>query len=157
MSLQVWLPLNGDLKNQGLDDITVTNNGATIDDNGKIGKCYSFDGSDDYIDLGDIGHYFNGSPFSITFWIYSEESGTRGIVFSGYNLPSTSNFFSIEINGSSGTLDNYFRFDWHGGDVGIFHNAFTHLALKTHSSAISDLSHSRILRSSLFCPTSITL
>ena len=125
MSLQVWLPLNGDLKNQGLDDITVTNNGATIDDNGKIGKCYSFDGSDDYIDLGDIGHYFNGSPFSITFWIYSEESGTRGIVFSGYNLPSTSNFFSIEINGSSGTLDNYFRFDWHGGDVGIFHNAFT--------------------------------
>lgn len=42
MSLVVWLPLNGDLENQGLSNITVTNNGATIDDNGKIGKCYSF-------------------------------------------------------------------------------------------------------------------
>lgn len=45
MSLRVWLPLNGDLDNQGLDDITVTNSRATVDDNGKIGKCYNFDGT----------------------------------------------------------------------------------------------------------------
>lgn len=45
MGLRVWLPLNGDLHNQGLDDVTVIHNGATIDNNGKIGKCYSFDGS----------------------------------------------------------------------------------------------------------------
>lgn len=43
MSLQVWLPLNGNLNNQGLSDVTVTNNGATVDSNGKIGSCYSFD------------------------------------------------------------------------------------------------------------------
>lgn len=49
MALQVWLPLNGNLNNQGLSNVTVTNNGATIDDNGKIGKCYSFDGSNDFI------------------------------------------------------------------------------------------------------------
>jgi len=42
MALQVWLPLNGNIKNQGLSNITVTNNGATVNDNGKIGKCYSF-------------------------------------------------------------------------------------------------------------------
>lgn len=42
MSLQVWLPLNGNLNNQGLSDVTVTNNGATVDSNGKIGSCYSF-------------------------------------------------------------------------------------------------------------------
>ena len=42
MSLQVWLPLTGHLNNQGLSNITVTNNGATVDNNGKIGKCYSF-------------------------------------------------------------------------------------------------------------------
>ena len=45
MSLRVWLPLNGTLDNQGLDDVVVTNNGATIDNNGKIGKCYYFNGS----------------------------------------------------------------------------------------------------------------
>lgn len=50
MSLQVWLPLNGDLHNQGLNGLTATNNGATIDNNGKIGKCYSFNGNN-YITL----------------------------------------------------------------------------------------------------------
>lgn len=52
MALQVWLPLNGNLKNQGLADVTVTNNGATINNGGKIGQCYSFDGSDDKIQIG---------------------------------------------------------------------------------------------------------
>lgn len=42
MALQVWLPLNGDLKNKGCADVTVTNNGATVSNDGKIGKCYSF-------------------------------------------------------------------------------------------------------------------
>lgn len=43
MALQVWLPLNknGDLKNQGLADVTVTNNGATYNSSGKIGGCYT--------------------------------------------------------------------------------------------------------------------
>ena len=40
MSLQVWLPLNGNLNNQGLSEVTVTNSGATVDSNGKIGSCY---------------------------------------------------------------------------------------------------------------------
>lgn len=125
MSLRVWLPLNGDLRNNGLDDVTVTNNGATVDSSGKLGSCYYFDGNDDYINLGNISHYFDGSPFSITFWIKSEEDGTRGIIFSAYGLSSTSNFFALEINGSSGTLDNYLRFDWLGVDIKFFQSAVT--------------------------------
>ena len=45
MSLRVWLPLTGDLRNNGLSDVTVTNNGATVDNSGKLGKCYYFNAS----------------------------------------------------------------------------------------------------------------
>ena len=42
MSLQVWLPLNGDLRNQGLSDLSFSGEErfVTVDNNGKIGKCY---------------------------------------------------------------------------------------------------------------------
>jgi len=37
MSLRVWLPLTGDLHNQGISDTTVNSNSLTVDTNGKIG------------------------------------------------------------------------------------------------------------------------
>ena len=47
MALQVWLPLNGDLHNQGLTDVTTTSSGSTGSWNaaGKIGKCLYSSGS----------------------------------------------------------------------------------------------------------------
>ena len=45
MSLQVWLPLNGNLNNNGVANVTITNNGATVNADGKIGSCYYFNGS----------------------------------------------------------------------------------------------------------------
>ena len=39
MALQVWLPLNGDLHNQGLNPIISTSTAYTIENAGKIGKC----------------------------------------------------------------------------------------------------------------------
>lgn len=40
MALQIWLPLNGDLKNRGLASIPALSlSSLTFDDNGKIGKC----------------------------------------------------------------------------------------------------------------------
>ena len=45
MSLLVWLPLNGDLTNNGVSKIQLKDNGATIEDNGKLGKkCYYLNG-----------------------------------------------------------------------------------------------------------------
>jgi len=68
MSLQVWLPLNGSLENLGLSDINITNNGATVNDSGKIGKCYSFNGSNQY--LSSVYNFYN-QTFSVTAWIYT--------------------------------------------------------------------------------------
>lgn len=68
MSLRVWLPLNGSLENKGLDDVTVTNNGAVVDNNGKIGKCYSFGTENSYItvDSEPIKHFIE---FSFACWV----------------------------------------------------------------------------------------
>lgn len=109
MSLAVWLPLNGDLHNQGLSNITVTNNGATIDNNGKIGKCYSFNGNDSYISLSSNKLYdiFKGGsqPFSISFWVYHADT-TRAVLFGDYALTGTINF-NIEL-----TVEHKIRFYW---------------------------------------------
>ena len=39
MALQVWLPLNGDINNQGLASVSITNSSATFNAGGIIGKC----------------------------------------------------------------------------------------------------------------------
>ena len=81
MGLRVWLPLNGDLTNLGLDPVVATNNGATIDNNGKIGKCYSFDGSDDYI-IGSPAPLTNNSQeWSFTCW-FKPNISHQGCLFS---------------------------------------------------------------------------
>lgn len=74
MALQVWLPLNGDLKNRGLADITVTNNGAVVDNNGKIGKCYRFTKTaHKYYNFKDItSTVTNNHSFSICGWINTD-------------------------------------------------------------------------------------
>ena len=131
MSLRVWLPLNGNLNNQGLDQVTVTNNGAVVDNNGKIGKCYSFDGNDDYISLNDLNLYniFKGGtqPFSICFWAYHADA-TRAIIFGDYGLSGTIQF-NIELN-----VSHSVRFFWAGspdttGQIFAALNTWSHLAV----------------------------
>ena len=90
MSLKVWLPLNGDLRNLGASDVEVTNNGATVDDAGKIGKCYYFNGSAQYLQfnktLGNI--YVN--DFSLCAWLKPTDD-TRGVIISEYASAGASN------------------------------------------------------------------
>ena len=44
MSLKVWLPLNGTLSQYGASQISASGTNITISTNGKIGKCYTFNG-----------------------------------------------------------------------------------------------------------------
>lgn len=67
VSLQVWMPLNGNLDNQGLSDIMVFNSGATVNNSGKIGKCYYFDGTDDRIYANNIS--IDNKEMSACVWV----------------------------------------------------------------------------------------
>ena len=70
MSLRVWLPLNGNLDNQGLDNAIPTLTGAvTVDNSGKIGKCYKFGTATGRITV-PPSTMTSFSECSVTFWVY---------------------------------------------------------------------------------------
>lgn len=97
MALRVWLPLNGNLNNQGLNNVTITNNGATVDNNGKIGKCYSFDGVNDYIDTG-WGNNHISKNLSICLWVKPLSSLNNKIVFGVLNGTNQRLYLGIKDN-----------------------------------------------------------
>ena len=108
MALQVWLPLNGNLNNQGLCNVTVTNNGATVNNSGKIGKCYSLSGSSQKITA--------SFPISV-----SNTIGSLSCWVKFNALPSSSAWFNLMQVGASGgfaacRLGMYFE---HGSGINI--------------------------------------
>lgn len=133
MSLQVWLQLDGDLENRGLRDISVINNGASIDDNGKTGKCYSFDGMDDYLEF---SPKVDGlSEMSIAFWVYRMNS--FGAIFSierdtYWQLSLIENKLHVRDNstGYNGTIKQFYINP-------IELNKWTHIALTYNRGTLS--------------------
>lgn len=139
MALRVWLPLNGNLNNQGLGSCVVTNNGATVDNSGKIGKTYLFDANDDFIsiDSADMRNIFKGgsNPFTIAFWVYNTKTtGSRAVPFGDFGLTGTIGF-NLEINSSAGNWNNDIRFYWNGNPdyratgTELTTNAWVHLVV----------------------------
>lgn len=131
MSLQVWLPLNGNLHNQGLDGkiINTSNSGAVINNNGKIGKCYSFDGVDDWIQWSINKEDYGNKPISFCCWFKSDLTKASGTILDlaadltlGYSYSSNTIKFnywrvygtSSARSGDSNTISNSFNANtWH--------------------------------------------
>ena len=65
MSLQVWLPLNGNLDNLGLDDIIFSQNTVSSYEQGKIGKALQIKNSN--IDF-TVSSLVDAKIFSVAFW-----------------------------------------------------------------------------------------
>ena len=86
MSLRLWLPLRGDLTNNGFDTAIITTANTTVDTDGKIGSCYSFNNSNSYIQIVDTAFptIFSGD-FSICLWVYNNDDGGRSILFGNYD------------------------------------------------------------------------
>lgn len=81
MSLQVWLPMTKDLRQQGLSDVTVTNNGATFNSAGKLGGSYNLTSGP--ITLSNLP---NPSEVSVAFWFKrTANTNTCQFMFTAWN------------------------------------------------------------------------
>ena len=127
MALQVWLPLNGDLRNQGLSNLQfqlINSTNTTINNNGKIGKCYNNNSntaggivSTTKISLGQQHSMFCWFKFTS---LMSSSSLGGGLVSTHYHttnngtgitikyISSTTGYLSVNTgNGSSRTYNTY--------------------------------------------------
>lgn len=113
MSLRLWAPLAGDLRQIGASNAVLTNDGATVDNNGKIGKCYAFANTHIIVDSTDIQDILSSTtqPFSMACWIYLNSDETdRVIIFGNYSANPFVNW-ELAANGTqrlcAGGTSNY--------------------------------------------------
>ena len=97
MALQVWLPLNGDLHNQGLSNLQLTiNTVPTYVDNGKIGKALNAGAVT--MSAANAASILNNQEFSFACWIYvnadTGDTTKRAMLFgtSGMTAPNNRKF-----------------------------------------------------------------
>ena len=102
MSLQIWLPLNGNLNNQGLSEVTST--GGTVNDAGIFGKCYACSSSN-YITIQNT--VTDKYDFSFSFWmkvpatLSSVGAWNTMLSFRALNTNDNSTEASVGINWAS--------------------------------------------------------
>lgn len=106
VSLQVWLPLNGNLNNQGLSNINATNNGATVNASGKIGSCYQFGTAASDITIPKEAMTSFTTEASVCFWIKILTWNTSYATFfqaGPASTPWTSYIFGLLRNNANST------------------------------------------------------
>ena len=105
MSLQVWLPLTNDIRNQGLCGSSTTNNNSVTysSTGGKLGGCYTFNGSNS-ISIPKVVLPSNTTNWSFACWfklanttstsaacLFSERTGGNANGYTIFIYPSSSN------------------------------------------------------------------
>lgn len=132
MGLKVWLPLNGDLHNQGTSNyaISVFRGTETYDNNGKIGKCFYAHGTNALKILNILPDIYNYSAYSLCAWCYVEAQNTShsgsGIISGGnwnnqlLNLAmsdwSSDHYTKLRISGSNWSRTynyNFYKNIWY--------------------------------------------
>lgn len=75
MALQVWLPLNGNINQQGVSNITVTGSPNSWVD-GKLGKCARFSGNAANVIYNNTSDFNYTDNFSFALWIKPNYTGS---------------------------------------------------------------------------------
>ena len=104
MSLRVWLPLTGTLENKGLMPNTITGTNVTVDANGKIGQCYSFNGSSSYIKLDTAPFDNNTTEMTFACWFKPTITNQTMCLFSNRTEISYAGFAIFMFSGSTKLL-----------------------------------------------------
>lgn len=130
--LQVWLPLNGNIKNQGLSNYTIdaVRGSIVYNDSGKIGKCFYAHGVNTLRINNIIPDFYNYSSYSLCAWFYIEaqnttHSGSAVISAGNWNAQvlnlalgdwSTNHYTTLRISGTSWSKNyayNFFAKQWY--------------------------------------------
>lgn len=130
MSLQIWLPLTKDLRQQGVSNVTVTNNGATFNSAGKLGGCYIFDGADDAISIGNLSALVE-TNFSFACWFYHSDTWSTKSYETILGGPSG---FELEAKNGSSNSPVIKAYSWGGGSFTYELNKWNHLVMTRTSS-----------------------
>ena len=145
MSLRVWLPLNGDIKNYGASDYTTYNYGASINASGKIGSCYSFNSN---VQIG-VNSIEIGDDFSVCYWVkYNDLSYPRthvGIRHSSGAYTSSNKGWDI---GHGPTGGGTYNFDINDGSniqrISLGATNLTELNVWKHFALVCSLSNRKV-------------
>lgn len=133
-----WWPGDGNA-----NDIAASNNGTLQNDatfaDGKVSQAFSFDGSDDYIEMPSSVGDFGSSPFTVDFWMYSNNAG-YGVYLMGRSHPDGGQGWDIRFHESKIRLEGTNGWDpsynWES-DASITPNLWHHVAVSSTDSLIS--------------------
>ena len=119
MSLQVWLPLIQDIRNQGIMDVNIVNNNVVTDTGGKFGPCFWGETAannitctnDNLLDL------VKGTvKYSISCWVQVLQSQGHVIQIGSINpvgLYLRSDSWAWVDSGNDKMLHGFSTFNWH--------------------------------------------
>lgn len=130
MSLQIWLPLNGSLKNNGVSTAPLTTKGISTS-TGKISSSCANFASGDYISFSNA-NFINANTKNITIAFWLKTTSTSAMTFMCDRSNTGSGFALFQISATS------FRFDMGGAQTTFNHNLnlsnWTHLCFTADGS-----------------------
>lgn len=134
MSLQVWLPLNGNSTNQGLSARVMTGSPASWE-NGKIGKCATFSGSTSNVIYNNTTDFNYTDNFSFCMWIKHNYSSSAGVqyLFTNGRTDAGGYGYGIGITGDSAIVC---RFGNRQISVNCPANEWHHIAVTVYGTSI---------------------
>lgn len=151
MSLQVWLPLNGDITQQGLSSITMSGSPNSWGTTGKIGKCATFAGSTSNVIYNNTTDFNYTDNFSWAIWVNTNYTGTAAqYIFT--NGRADAGGYGYGLQNSSTTICTI-RFGNSTWDISVTNGVWTHLVFTKSGTSIKIYKNGTLYSTNTFSGT----